>query len=546
MSAAHDCDVLVVGAGPTGLMAADLLARSGVAVRLVDQREEASRESRAFAVMARSMELLAQLGLAETFLDTGVLNPNVEIFIKGSRAGQFEYDRAAAPDTPYRFITLHPQSRTEKVLLEDLTRLGIEVERRTTVKTLEQDADGVTVVAQDGDGRERRLRSAYVIGADGAHSAVRKALGLTFAGARYPQTFMLADCRVQWPADPLLDHARFRIFVNGATLALFLPLDGARLSRVMAIEANDPGSAGEATESLHLDLPQLESAFRQATGLGVRLDAPVWATRYRSSHHGVDRYGEGRVFVAGDAAHIHSPAGGQGMNTGLQDAANLAWKLAAVLRGADAALLDTYDAERLPVGRQVVATTDRMFATAAGQSGWEASLRDWIARPVAAAMSRSNAVQTALFRRLAQIDIAYAANPFLDDAAPGGKGPKVGQRAPDAAISRDRDVFALLAGYGFTVLALSRKPLETSQVRQLADRLDALSNRHVTAHLVTRMAVGRDPRAIAAISGEVFATYGLHERDAQAIYLIRPDGYIAWRCAGLDIDACAKALARFR
>ena len=200
-----DCQVLVVGAGPTGLMAANLLKRSGVDVRIVDNRLEASRESRAFAVMARSMELFQRIGLADRILDRGVVNPGIDFYVRGSRVGGLDYDRAGSPDTPYQFITLHPQSNTEAVLIDDLTRLGVTIERQVTVTAISQDADGVTTRATTADGSETTIRSLFAIGADGAHSAVRKSLGLSFEGAKYAQTFMLADCRVTWS----LDHARF-------------------------------------------------------------------------------------------------------------------------------------------------------------------------------------------------------------------------------------------------------------------------------------------------------------------------------------------------
>jgi 2-polyprenyl-6-methoxyphenol hydroxylase-like FAD-dependent oxidoreductase len=540
------CDVLVVGAGPTGLMAANLLRRRGIDVQIVDARAEPSRESRAFAVVARSMELFGQLGLAERLLDRGVVNPGIDFYVGGDHVGGLNYDKAASPDTPYCFITLHPQADTEAILIEDLSRLGIAVQRQNKVTGLAQDAEGVTVQVTTAEGTETRIRCAYVIGADGAHSVVRHALGLAFEGAKYAQTFLLADCRVTWPEASDLDHARFRVFMRGSTIALFLPLDGANRSRVMATDPTDKADLG-GTEAAALDLAELEAVYAQATGLAVKLSDPVWTTRYRVHHRGVSSYGNGRVFVAGDAAHIHSPAGGQGMNTGLQDAANLAWKLAAALKGAPPDLLDTYDAERLPVGRQVVQLSDRMFSAAAGRTGWEATLRDWVARPVSAAISRMASVQHQAFRKLSQLEIAYPAGRFVEDAAPslGEFGPQVGHRAPNAAIARHRDVFDLTVGYGFTVLALSRKPLEREQAHRLADALDALASGFVTPHLVTRLAVGRDPRLAFVSDSEVFDTYGLRDRDAQAIYLIRPDGYVAWRCEGLDIAACRRFLSRF-
>ena len=541
-----DCDVLVVGAGPTGLMAATLLARRGVRVRIVDARTEASRESRAFAIQARTMELFQQIGIVDDFLDLGIINPGIDFHVGGRCVGGFDYDRAASPDTPYPFIFLLPQARTEAILIEDLARHGGTVERGVAVTGLDLDGDGITAWATNAAGEAMAIRAAYAVGADGAHSVVRKALGLTFEGAKYAPTFLLADCRIEWPAGSELNHDRFRVFLHGASVALFLPLDGIRCSRVMATDHSGKVDAG-GEAATHLDLLELERAFSEASGLAVRLSDPVWTTRYRVHHRGVDRYGRGRAFVAGDAAHIHSPAGGQGMNTGLQDAANLAWKLVSVIRdGAPADLLDTYDAERRPVGEQVVETSDRMFTAVAGQSGWEATVRDWLARPVSAAISRLDAVQHRAFRRLGQLEIAYAPNRYVEDAAPGfaQAGPQVGHRAPNAAVTQDRSVFDLTRGYGFTVLAFSRKALEQDERHGLADGLAAFRREGVAVHLVARNAIGRDERSIAAISPDVFDAYGIAARDGQGIYLVRPDGYVAWRADALDLAGCRRFLER--
>ena len=191
------------------------------------------------------------------------------------------------------------------------------------------------VQARDKNGTSLEVHAAYLIGADGAHSIVRKTLGLAFSGAPYPQNFLLADCKIDWP----LDHDHIKLFLHGRHFAAYLPLKGKDIGRIIGIEP--PGSrepaqgepAAEATSAESISLDEVQTSLRQAYGPGVTLSEPVWTTRYRIHHRGVNKYRDGRVFVAGDAAHIHSPAGGQGMNTGLQDAANLVWKLAAVLKG---------------------------------------------------------------------------------------------------------------------------------------------------------------------------------------------------------------------
>lgn len=526
-----DCDVLVIGAGPTGLMAATLLRRGGVRVRIVEKRGEASRESRAFAVQARSLELFQSIGLVDALLDRGVMNTGVDIHVGGRQVGGLDFDRSGSPDTPFPFILMLPQSETEAILIGELARQGVEVERGIEVAGLDQEAEGVVTRGTDVGGGAVAIRSAYVIGADGAHSVVRKALGLTFLGAPYEQRFLLADCRVDWA----LDHDRFRVFAHGERIGLFLPLRGRALSRVMAADIRK--GEGEDAQAAPMELADLQAAFSEAAGIALTLSEPVWTSRYRIHHRGVNRYRVGRVFVAGDAAHIHSPAGGQGMNTGLQDAANLAWKLTAALRGgagdstADA-LLDSYDAERRPVGEAVLVQTDRLFSLAAGRSGWQAGLRDLLAPVLVGGASELGAFQRKVFRTVSEIGLRYGE---------GGEGerPGAGERAPDAAMTRHRRVFDLIGGYAPHLLLLSRRPLGAEEVEGLLAGLDGLP-----AHLVARLAAGRDPRVVVAETAAVFEAYGLHEPEAQAILAIRPDGYVAWRGRGLDVAGGRLALGR--
>lgn len=541
-----DCEVLVVGAGPVGLMAASLLRRRGIDVRVVDKRAQASRESRAHVIQARSLELFQKMGLVDDFLAQGVVNHGVDMYAGGSYLGGLDFDRAASPDTPYPFIFMLPQARTEAILTRDLTRLGLEVERQVAVTGLTQDGHGVSVRASVADGSERVFRSQYVVGADGAHSAVRKALGLSFEGGKFQKSFLLADCRVNWA----LSHSRLSVFMNGDITGLFLPIDGATQSRIMVTDAVVTNTAGQGRrdgvdESSEVDIGALEAAFAKATSRDVTLSDVVWTSRYGVHHRTVNRYRQGRVFVAGDAAHIHSPVGGQGMNTGLQDAANLAWKLANALRdGAPDALLNTYDAERRPVGEQVVASTDTVLQTVMGRDGIGAKVRDWLARPAAAAMTNVTPIQRRAFRQIAEIDLGYAGD-FLTDDAPTLAGPSAGARAPNAAVTRRMDVFDYIEGYGFTVLALSHRSLGRDEARRVADALETLAGDNVTAHLIARSAAAQDPHVAFVSSTEVFKTYGLTGLEESAIYLVRPDGYIAWRGAGLDVEACRRVLGRF-
>lgn len=532
-----------MGAGPTGLIAAILLARSGIRTRIVERRTEATRESRAFAVQARTLELMRSIGLSEAFLERGAICNGIDIHVGGKRRGGLDLDRAQAADTPFPFILMIPQSETEAILIAELERLDVAIARGTELVDLAQDAAGVTSTVREGE-TTRSIRSTFVIGADGSRSAVRAAAGLAWQGDAFPQRFLLADCKVEWP----LDHHRFRVFLHGSRIGLFLPLDGARTSRVMATDFSAWTDVGDATAPAPLDLAEMEAGLRDATQLDVRLSDPVWITRYRAHHRSVDRYRAGRVFVAGDAAHIHSPAGGQGMNTGLQDAANLAWKLATALaREVDDDLLDSYDLERRAVGEQVVRSTGKLFNAAAGQAGWKSAVRDGLAKALLPIASKLPPFHRKGFMNASQRAIAYPPARFVaEGAASPPTGPAAGARLPNAPI-RDRvDLHGLTAGYTFALLVMSRRFVPA---QALIDAFQAgaaaLGDFPAQVHVIARTDRGASADAVVPASPGVFDTLGLAGEDAQALYLVRPDGYVAWRSADLNFAALRRFVAEF-
>ena len=545
-------EVLIAGAGPTGLMVAALLLRCGVRPRILDKSPGPAKESRAFAVQARSLELFQSIGLADRFLDAGLIATGAQIVIDGTPVAALDFDDIGRADTPYPFALMVPQWKTEAILAEDLRGLGVEIEYGTEVLDLAQTSDGVKVTVQ-ANGAVQEIRASYVIGADGAHSSVRKALGLRFDGAAYPQSFFLADCRINWP----LGYDRLTLFLHGRHFAAYLPLKGKEIGRVIVIDQSEAehteGLEKQGTSAISLQI--VEDAFRDATKLDVTLSDPVWTSRYHVHHRGVDRYGVGRVFVAGDAAHIHSPAGGQGMNTGLQDAANLVWKLALVLNGgAPAALLNTYHDERWPVGKKVLERTDNLFSRATSQNALFVGLRDAILPLVAGPLIRNRTVRAKAFHFVSQLGIRYHESAFVhDDPSHGASrdwrdGLTAGHRAPDGTISNTLRVFDLLQGYRFTLLALSRRALAESDVAEIVADLDAVRNSvgfELRSHLIARSLIGRDPRLIQAESGDVFAAYGLGPEASEALVLVRPDGYIAYRSDRLDTRGLQVYLGHF-
>ncbi|MEO6028945.1 MAG: FAD-dependent monooxygenase [Candidatus Binatia bacterium] len=555
-------DVVIVGAGPTGLMAATLLRRFGISVRIFDKTAAQAHESRAFAVHARSLELLRAIGLGDAFMERGLIAAGAQIFVEGAQVGEIDIADIGRDDTPYPFVLMVPQWDIEAILADDLRRQGVTVEHDVEVTDFRQSPSGVVVRATRSDGSRLEVSAAYVVGADGAHSIVRRTLGLRFEGAPYPQGFLLADCRVDWA----LDHDRLKIFVGDRNLAVFLPLRGREVGRIIAIQPFDEQASNDApVGSAPATLDEVEAALRGVAKIPVTLRDPLWVTRYRLHHRGVDRYGEGRAFVAGDAAHIHSPAGGQGMNTGLQDAANLAWKLALVIQHrAPAALLATYDSERRPIGQKILQRTDRLFAGMSSQQPWVARVRNVVLPLLAPLITRSARARAIAFHFVSQLGIRYHTSPFVHDApgidanAPGLIAPPrtwrhgitAGRRAPDATISAEQRVFDLLDGYRFHLLALSRLPLDGDEIAHLRAELDAfpdLVGLDVGVHLIARSLVGRDARLLQAESPQVFSAYGLSRQVQQALFLIRPDGYVAYRAPNVDVGAIGRfTKERFR
>ncbi len=539
-----DPDVVVVGAGPTGLMAATLLRRAGVAVRIFDKSAHRAHESRAFAVHARSLELLRAIGLGDAFMERGLIATGAQIWVEGRQVAEIDVADIGRADTPYPFLLMVPQWEIEAILAADLERQGVTVEAEVEVIDVRETAGGVSVRATRVDGTRLDLEARYVVGADGAHSVVRKCLGLRFDGAPYPQGFLLADCRVDWG----LDHDHLKIFVGDRNLAVFLPLRGREIGRIIAIrpyEEGAPSNGGDVAGSAPATLDEVATAFAAVAKIPVTLHDPRWVTRYRLHHRGVDRYGKGRVFVAGDAAHIHSPAGGQGMNTGLQDAANLAWKLALLVRGqAPEALLDTYHSERWPIGQKILQRTDRLFAAMSSQEAWVTRLRNFVLPFVAPTIAGIAPARARAFHFLSQLGVRYHASAFVHDASPATTprawrhGISAGRRAPDARITAERMAFDLLQGYRFPLLALSRRPLDGDEIGRLAAELAALPaalGLDLETHLIARSLIGRDARFLQAESPQVFEAYGLSRRVPQALFLVRPDGYVAYRAVGLDV-----------
>src|SRR5258708_2228923 len=347
-------DVLIAGAGPTGLTAAMELARRDITFRLIEKAEQRSPFSKALALHARTLELLelSSAKLADTFVREGYTAPGANLSAGTDHPVVADF---SGLDTRYPYLLIVPQARTEELLEAQLAGLGHDIERGVELKDLTQDASEVIAQLQHADGQVEQVHARYVLGCDGAHSTVRHSLGVPFPGKGYAWTAFLGDVKL----DEEVTSKGVTQFLNERGLMMVFPFqDG--YSRVITIDtAYQHSSAHEA-----LTLDELQDSINAIVAAPTRLRDPRWLTRWSAQLRQVPQYRVGRVFLAGDAAHVHSPAGGQGLNTGVQDAYNLAWKLALVLRRqAPESLLDTYQAERHPVGQRVLRSSDLLLRT---------------------------------------------------------------------------------------------------------------------------------------------------------------------------------------
>ena len=412
-------DVLVVGAGPVGLTMAAELARYGVSVRIVDKNAGRTDKSKALVLWSRTLELIDRMGCGASFVDAGL-----KVVAANITAGTREvaHVRLDTMDTPHSYALMLPQSETERLMEGHLNACGVQVERQVELSRFESDADGVNATVRHPEGREETIRSAWLIGCDGAHSAVRHGLGMGFEGTTLPSDWILADAHLDGLRGKP-DELHMFWHADGA-LAIF-PISPGRY-RVIADVGDARGDAHRADPSLE----EVQAILDTRGPGGITISSPIWLASFRINERKVKDYRDGRAFLAGDAAHVHSPAGGQGMNTGMQDAFNLAWKLAMVVRGlaGPEPLLGSYSTERSAVGRQVLSDAGRLTTLAILKGGIMQEVRN-VAASLVFGLSP---VRKMMANKLAELSIGYPESPLTATGKHGHGGPSAGQRAPVA------------------------------------------------------------------------------------------------------------------
>jgi 2-polyprenyl-6-methoxyphenol hydroxylase-like FAD-dependent oxidoreductase len=525
-------DVLVVGAGPTGLALACQLQEYQARFRIIDRALDRVHESRALAVQPRTLEVLARYGVTKRIVERGNRGVQLRMHV-GDRVISVRLFDIGIDDTAYPYLLFVSQAVTEQVLGEHLTSRGIALERGVELVELHQTDGDVTCRLRHAEGREEVVRARYLVGCDGAHSTVRDLAGIGFEGLSYPQTFVLADVEADG-----IDTDAAHAFLARRGLLFFFPLATPATWRVLGMRP--PTDDTPVDRPVSLD--QVQALVDSHTSGRVRLHDPVWITNFRLHNRGATRYRLDRVFVAGDAAHIHSPAGAQGMNTGIQDGLNLGWKLALATSGrANPTILDTYEPERAPVGRRVLRFTDRAFTIATSTNPLVRFGRTHLVPRLMPFALRFRPARAYGFRTVSELAIHYRRSPLSVEGpgAPAGR-LRPGDRLPDAPIhdgDRPTSLHSALSPAGFHLLLCGPVDAWPPAVHaELKQRYQDL----VTIHHLSR---DQRPGALHDPTGKASRRLGI--RDAtSAHYLIRPDGHVAYR-AGADLTGLHTYLSRW-
>ncbi len=415
-------DVLIVGAGPTGLSLATQLVRYGVQFVIVERNEGVTPFSKAIGVQARTLEIYEQIDLARPAVEQGAVAGKIRLLAGGEMRAELDVSQIGEGLSAYPYMLLLEQSKNEQLLYDYLQRAGKGVIWETTLESFSQDSSLVTATVKSGDGPSRVIEAKYLVGCDGSKSLTRHTLGLKFEGSTVERMFFVADVAIDWK----FSHDALHGCLSRDSLLAFFPLKGDKRYRIVGTFPEE--FAKDEGDVLY---EEIEARIKEEAKVDLDIQDVFWFSTYKVHTRHVNKFSEGRCFLAGDSAHIHTPAGGQGMNTGIQDGYNLAWKLALMLQGeAQETLLDSYNEERLENAKNLTRSTDRMFQFLAGSEWFLAFLRTSVLPSIAKYMLGLDSVKHVIFPTISQIGINYRHGSLSEHAGDENYSVKAGDRLP--------------------------------------------------------------------------------------------------------------------
>jgi 2-polyprenyl-6-methoxyphenol hydroxylase-like FAD-dependent oxidoreductase len=508
--------VLIIGAGPSGLMMAAQLLRYGIQPVIIDSKQGPTTHSKALAVQARSLEIYRQMGLIDTIIKGSKQASGVVFNQDGKEVASLSLNNVGEGQTAFPFVHLYQQSKNERLLLDFLTLNCCPVYWNTSLLTIEQQAGKVMVQLQSGE-ETQHITCDWLIGADGAHSLVRKQLQIPFNGDTYQHQFYLADVKI---SNAFGD--KVNLFLEKTGFAAFFPMPEEQCYRVVG------QLPVELDQKEDLQLEEALPYLNVITGQTIEVEHTNWFTTYQLHHRMADNFRQNRCFLIGDAAHIHSPVGGQGMNTGLQDAYNLAWKLAGVVNNQlQEKILDSYAAERMPVAKDLLNTTDRIFKLILSRNWFVGLFKKWALPIILKNVWGKQELRAAFFKRISQTGINYRErqiNLHLSHDSP----IKAGDRLPylkvfDEKKQQETDLHEWCSKPGFTMITLGK--LQEIDLFTLA--------KWITQNYTGTLNFFYLPPSTR--NQQVFDAFGIKEKQKKAI-IVRPDMYIGFINDVVDID----------
>jgi 2-polyprenyl-6-methoxyphenol hydroxylase-like FAD-dependent oxidoreductase len=524
---------------------ANELARHGVRPRIVDREPAPATTSRALVVQPRTLEIFDDMAVVDQAIAAGTSASSLTLTFAQKTVELDFADQLTGPQN----YTAHPEPRTlsqqdtERILTELLSKQDVEIERGRALTDLTHDGETVTVSLRNEDGTVETLRCRWVIGCDGAHSAVRKATGIPFSGSTYRDEFIMADAELDWK----LPHGGLYGFPSPAGIFAAFSMPGENRYRIFGNFPPGPeGPSAEYSEPTH---EEFQAMVDERVPFPAKVVKEYWVTRYRVHSRTVPRYRDGRVFLVGDAAHVHSPAGAQGMNTGIQDAYNLAWKLALVERGAaDDSLLDSYQAERHPIGVRLLQTTDRLFSAFGGQNPLARLARGRVAPVLASHLLTRSWLRRRFIGLLAQLRLHYPNSPLnAEDGSGWRDAPAPGDRAREADVvidGRKAGLYEVFRGTHHTVLlftGLDDDARSAVELCRIAEQLEQAYPGMVKARVVSAERYADHPATLGDPTRTAHRHYGI---TAAGAFVVRPDKYIGYRGRPVEFDRLSADLAR--